>query len=94
MAAASDGPRSKLFAWTKGGNLWNALFVYLYLVFTETIIQTSTAVRKFSTLSVLLCVLVSYVPMRVLLLMRKPFSTLEFLSAILALAVFVYTLVA
>ena len=81
-------PKLKIFHKTIG------IFIpAIYLSISEILIFTSAQSEFVGTGVVILTVLISYFPIRFLMMLKPPFSILELISALSAFAYFVHTLV-
>jgi hypothetical protein len=72
--------------------LTTALVVFVYLYFTETLLQAAAAINHLPFFMIALVTLISYLPVRLALAFRPPFSYWDFFSALAFFGVFLYTI--
>lgn len=73
---------------------WIAYFItFGFLVYTETLFEIIAQSGEIITPFWIFAIMFSYFPVRMLLLIRPPFSTIEMFSAFTAFGIFIYTLI-
>ena len=67
--------------------------VFVYLCFTESLLEVSIAVAQPTTLTVIAATMISYLPVRLTLAFQPPFSYYDLASGLICFGIYLYSVV-